>query len=88
MGIVFSRVKKIGPGRSPAGEAIGKKLRAQSLCLIDKGFVRRCRTLFHFHNVLLSLKILRRLNEIEDLPAAQQKILFKTIDTFLKAASL
>jgi transcriptional regulator with XRE-family HTH domain len=36
----------------------------------------------------LSLKILRRLNKIEDLPAAQQKVLFKTIDTFLKAASL
>lgn len=36
----------------------------------------------------LSLKILRRLNKIEDLPTAQQKVLFKTIDTFLKAAQM
>ncbi len=33
-----------------------------------------------------SLKILRRLNCIESLPAAQQKALLKTIDMFLKAA--
>lgn len=33
-----------------------------------------------------SLKILRRLNRIESLPAAQQKALLKTIDMFLKAA--
>ena len=36
----------------------------------------------------LSLKILRWLNKIADLPAAQRKILFQTIDTFFKAASL
>jgi transcriptional regulator with XRE-family HTH domain len=33
-----------------------------------------------------SLKILKRVKKIEQLPASQQKILFKTIDTFLKAA--
>jgi len=33
-----------------------------------------------------SLKILRRLNKIEDLPPFQQKILLNTIDTFLKGA--
>ena len=34
-----------------------------------------------------SLKILRRLKRIETLPITQQKTLFKTIDTFLKAAA-
>lgn len=34
----------------------------------------------------LSLKITRRLKGIEDLPPAQQKILLKTIDNFLKGA--
>ncbi len=34
-----------------------------------------------------SRKILRRLDQIEKLPAAQQAILLKTIDTFIKAAS-
>jgi transcriptional regulator with XRE-family HTH domain len=34
-----------------------------------------------------SRKILRRLEQIEKLPAAQQAILLKTIDTFIKAAS-
>jgi len=33
-----------------------------------------------------SLKILRRLKRVEALPLTQQKTLFKTIDTFLKAA--
>lgn len=33
-----------------------------------------------------SLKIIRRLNKINTLPAAQQKALLKTIDMFLKAA--
>lgn len=33
-----------------------------------------------------SLRLLRRLNRIEDLPPSQQKTLIKTIDTFLKAA--
>jgi len=33
-----------------------------------------------------SLKIIRRLNKITTLPAAQQKALLKTIDMFLKAA--
>lgn len=33
-----------------------------------------------------SLKVLRRLNRIESLSAAQQKALLKTIDMFLKAA--
>jgi transcriptional regulator with XRE-family HTH domain len=33
-----------------------------------------------------SRKILRRLEQIEKLPAAQQAILLKTIDTFIKAA--
>lgn len=32
-----------------------------------------------------SLKILRRLKNIENLPPSQQKVLLKTIDTFLKA---
>lgn len=31
-------------------------------------------------------KILRRLEQIKKLPAAQQAILLKTIDTFIKAA--
>lgn len=34
----------------------------------------------------LSLKTIRRLKRIEELPASQQKTLFKTIDTFLKGA--
>jgi transcriptional regulator with XRE-family HTH domain len=34
-----------------------------------------------------SRKILRRLEQIEKLPQAQQAILLKTIDTFIKAAS-
>ncbi len=34
----------------------------------------------------LSFKSIRRLKRIEQLPASQQKILFKTIDTFLKGA--
>jgi hypothetical protein len=34
----------------------------------------------------LSLRLLRRLKRIEDLPPSQQKTLLKTIDTFLKAA--
>jgi len=34
-----------------------------------------------------SRKILRRMEQIEKLPAAQQAILLKTIDTFIKAAS-
>jgi transcriptional regulator with XRE-family HTH domain len=34
-----------------------------------------------------SRKILRRLEQIEKLPAAQQALLLKTIDTFIKAAS-
>ena len=34
----------------------------------------------------LSLKTIRRLKRIENLPASQQKTLFKTIDTFLKGA--
>lgn len=33
-----------------------------------------------------SLKLLRRMSKIEDLPPAQQKTLIKTIDTFIKAA--
>ncbi len=33
-----------------------------------------------------SLKTLRRLKKIEDLPLSQQKVLFKTIDNFLKGA--
>jgi transcriptional regulator with XRE-family HTH domain len=33
-----------------------------------------------------SLQILRRLNKIQSLPAAQRKVLLKTIDTFIKAA--
>lgn len=33
-----------------------------------------------------SLKTLRRLKRIEDLPPSQQKALFKTIDNFLKGA--
>ena len=33
-----------------------------------------------------SLKTLRRLKKIEDLPPSQQKVLFKTIDNFLKGA--
>jgi transcriptional regulator with XRE-family HTH domain len=32
------------------------------------------------------LKIVRRMQKIEDLPASQQKALLKTIDTFLKGA--
>lgn len=38
------------------------------------------------HNGKLSLKLLRRVKGIEDLPQSQQKTLLKTIDTFLKAA--
>ena len=34
----------------------------------------------------VSLKTLRRLQKIEELSTAQQKTLFKTIDTFLKGA--
>jgi len=34
----------------------------------------------------LSLRVLRRLKRIEDLPQSQQKTLLKTIDTFIKAA--
>ncbi len=34
----------------------------------------------------LSLKSVRRLKKIEDLPHSQQKVLFQTIDTFLKGA--
>ncbi|MBL0381290.1 MAG: hypothetical protein JKP90_16975 [Desulfofustis sp. PB-SRB1] len=33
-----------------------------------------------------SLKTLRRLKKIEELPPSQQKALFKTIDNFLKGA--
>jgi len=33
-----------------------------------------------------SLKTLRRLKKIEELPLSQQKVLFKTIDNFLKGA--
>jgi transcriptional regulator with XRE-family HTH domain len=33
-----------------------------------------------------SLKLMRRMKKIEDLPPAQQKILLRTIDTFLKGA--
>ena len=33
-----------------------------------------------------SLKIIRRLKRIETIPPSQQKLLLKTIDTFLKAA--
>ena len=33
-----------------------------------------------------SLKILRRLNKIEELPPSQQRALFQTIDNFLKGA--
>ncbi|MFH1884013.1 MAG: helix-turn-helix transcriptional regulator [Planctomycetota bacterium] len=33
-----------------------------------------------------SLKIQRRLNKIEKLPPSQQRVLLKTIDTFLEAA--
>jgi hypothetical protein len=33
-----------------------------------------------------SRKILRRMEQIEKLPAAQQALLLKTIDTFIKAA--
>ncbi len=33
-----------------------------------------------------SLKILRRMKKIEALPPAQQKVLLRTIDTFLKGA--
>lgn len=33
-----------------------------------------------------SLRLLRRVKRIEDLPPSQQKTLLKTIDTFLKAA--
>jgi transcriptional regulator with XRE-family HTH domain len=33
-----------------------------------------------------SLKLIRRMKKIEALPAAQQKILLRTIDTFLKGA--
>ena len=34
----------------------------------------------------LSLKSIRRLKKIEELPPSQQKTLYKTIDTFIKAA--
>jgi transcriptional regulator with XRE-family HTH domain len=34
----------------------------------------------------ISLKTIRRLKKIEELPTSQQKALFKTIDTFLKGA--
>jgi transcriptional regulator with XRE-family HTH domain len=34
----------------------------------------------------LSLKSVRRLKKIEDLPHPKQKVLFQTIDTFLKGA--
>jgi len=34
-----------------------------------------------------SRKILRRMEQIEKLPAAQQALLLKTIDAFIKAAS-
>jgi transcriptional regulator with XRE-family HTH domain len=37
-------------------------------------------------NGKLSLKILRRVKRIEDLPQSQQKTLLMTIDTFLKGA--
>ncbi len=33
-----------------------------------------------------SLKILRRIKNIEELPASQQKVLFQIIDTFIKGA--
>jgi hypothetical protein len=33
-----------------------------------------------------SPKVLRRLEQIEDLPINQQAVLLKTIDTFIKAA--
>ncbi len=33
-----------------------------------------------------SLKLTRRMKEIENLPPSQQKVLLKTIDTFLKGA--
>lgn len=33
-----------------------------------------------------SLKLTRRMKKIEDLPPSQQKVLLKTIDTFLKGA--
>ena len=33
-----------------------------------------------------SLKILRRLNKTEQLPLPQQRVLLKTIDTFIEAA--
>ncbi len=33
-----------------------------------------------------SLKVLRRIKNIEELPASQQKVLFQIIDTFLKGA--
>ena len=33
-----------------------------------------------------NLKLTRRMKEIENLPPAQQKVLLKTIDTFLKGA--
>jgi len=33
-----------------------------------------------------SLKIQKRMKNVEKLPPAQQKVLLKTIDTFLKAA--
>lgn len=34
-----------------------------------------------------SLKVLRRMKKIETLPPTQQKVLFRTIDTFLKGAA-
>lgn len=37
-------------------------------------------------NGKLSLRLLRRLKKIEELPQSQQKTLLKTIDTFLKGA--
>ena len=35
-----------------------------------------------------SLKILRRMKNVEELPTSQQKTLLKTIDTFLKAEQI
>ncbi len=35
-----------------------------------------------------SLKTIRRLKKIEELPTSQQKVLFKTIDNFLKGAEI
>ena len=34
-----------------------------------------------------SLKLIRRMQKIEDLPLSQQKVLLRTIDTFLKGAA-